>query len=175
MKKGVIKLALINCPECNKEISNYAKSCPHCGFPLSTDYKNISEFKYDVILTGFYGSKIDIIKCVRNTLKLDIPEAMDLTNNIPSFLKRNISLDEANEIKEAIETSGASIVIEKYNDGQDDKSILKKHTSNLITCPRCGSTAITTGQRGFNIVTGFLGSNKTVNRCGKCGYSWQPK
>ena len=24
----------INCPECNKEISNGTKSCPHCGYPL---------------------------------------------------------------------------------------------------------------------------------------------
>ena len=25
-------MALINCPECNKEISDSAKSCPHCGY-----------------------------------------------------------------------------------------------------------------------------------------------
>lgn len=27
-------MALINCPECNKEISNKAQSCPSCGAPL---------------------------------------------------------------------------------------------------------------------------------------------
>ena len=27
-------MALIKCPECNKEISSEAISCPHCGFPL---------------------------------------------------------------------------------------------------------------------------------------------
>lgn len=25
-------MALINCPECNKEISDKAKVCPHCGY-----------------------------------------------------------------------------------------------------------------------------------------------
>lgn len=30
-------MALINCPECNKEISDKAKSCPNCGVPISTD------------------------------------------------------------------------------------------------------------------------------------------
>lgn len=25
---------LINCPECNKEISDKVKACPHCGYPL---------------------------------------------------------------------------------------------------------------------------------------------
>ena len=28
-------MALINCPECNKEISNKAHSCPNCGFPIA--------------------------------------------------------------------------------------------------------------------------------------------
>ena len=27
-------MALIKCPECGKEISDKAKSCPHCGFPI---------------------------------------------------------------------------------------------------------------------------------------------
>lgn len=28
-------MALIECPECKKEISDKATSCPHCGFPMS--------------------------------------------------------------------------------------------------------------------------------------------
>lgn len=28
-------MALINCPECGKEISDRAGECPHCGYPLS--------------------------------------------------------------------------------------------------------------------------------------------
>lgn len=28
-------MALITCPECQKEISSLAPACPHCGFPLS--------------------------------------------------------------------------------------------------------------------------------------------
>lgn len=27
-------MALINCPECNKQISDKAKACPNCGFPI---------------------------------------------------------------------------------------------------------------------------------------------
>ena len=29
-----MKMALINCPECDKEISSSATACPHCGFPI---------------------------------------------------------------------------------------------------------------------------------------------
>ena len=45
----------------------------------------------------------------------------------------------------------------------------------VVTCPKCGSTAVTTGQRGFSIISGFIGSGSTVNRCGKCGYKWKPR
>ena len=27
-------MALIKCPECNKEVSDCAEACPHCGYPL---------------------------------------------------------------------------------------------------------------------------------------------
>jgi len=30
-------VALINCPECHREISDKAESCPHCGFPLEVE------------------------------------------------------------------------------------------------------------------------------------------
>lgn len=36
-------MALINCPECGKEISDTAQSCPHCGYPIvSKETVNIS-------------------------------------------------------------------------------------------------------------------------------------
>lgn len=50
-----------------------------------------------------------------------------------------------------------------------------ENQQNVPKCPKCGSTAISTGARGFSIVTGFLGSDQTVNRCGNCGYKWKPK
>ena len=33
-------MAMINCPECNKEISNKAFVCPDCGYPLSNNISN---------------------------------------------------------------------------------------------------------------------------------------
>ena len=28
-------MALINCPECNGQVSSQAPACPHCGFPIN--------------------------------------------------------------------------------------------------------------------------------------------
>ncbi|MCI8551370.1 MAG: hypothetical protein HFI68_12445 [Lachnospiraceae bacterium] len=47
-------------------------------------------------------------------------------------------------------------------------------SSSVPRCPNCGSTAITTGQRGYSVIYGFAGSSRTVNRCGNCGYKWEP-
>lgn len=32
---------LLNCPECQLQVSDKAATCPHCGYPLQTDTKNI--------------------------------------------------------------------------------------------------------------------------------------
>lgn len=45
---------------------------------------------------------------------------------------------------------------------------------NVPKCPKCGSTAITTGARGVNLTSGMIGASKTVNRCANCGHTWKP-
>lgn len=50
----------------------------------------------------------------------------------------------------------------------------KKIEDSKPRCPKCGSTSITAGQKGYSFWTGFLGSNKTVNRCSNCGHTWKP-
>lgn len=48
-------MSLITCPECNKQISEYAEACPNCGYPI----KNI-KVKHDIpesILCPICGRK----------------------------------------------------------------------------------------------------------------------
>lgn len=33
-------MALINCPECNKQISDRAEACPNCGYPIHPSNSN---------------------------------------------------------------------------------------------------------------------------------------
>lgn len=55
------------------------------------------------------------------------------------------------------------------------KMVFQKEEERLTPkCPKCGSKSITAGQRGFSIVTGFIGSGQTVNRCANCGHKWKP-
>lgn len=41
-------------------------------------------------------------------------------------------------------------------------------------CPRCGSTYISTINRGYSLFSGFLGSGSPRNVCQKCGHKWKP-
>lgn len=43
-----------------------------------------------------------------------------------------------------------------------------------IRCPKCGSTNISTVNRGYSMVTGFVGSGQARNVCQNCGYKWKP-
>jgi len=50
-------MALINCPECQKEISDEAKRCPNCGFDLHREKKT----KLKNLILGGIGAIIAII------------------------------------------------------------------------------------------------------------------
>lgn len=42
-------------------------------------------------------------------------------------------------------------------------------------CPKCGSPYISTVNRGYSIVWGFIGSGTAMNVCQKCGHKWKPR
>ena len=46
---------------------------------------------------------------------------------------------------------------------------------NQPKCPKCGSTNIGVANRGYSLLTGFIGSGKSMNVCQNCGYKWDPK
>ncbi len=61
----------------------------------------------------------------------------------------------------------------------DEKNRIAKIVSDnrqkgIPTCPKCGSTSIEAVNRGFSLLTGFIGSGKTMNYCKNCGHRWQP-
>ena len=36
-------MALINCPECNKQISDHSAHCLHCGYPIAAGDATVSQ------------------------------------------------------------------------------------------------------------------------------------
>lgn len=64
--------------------------------------------------------------------------------------------------------------LSQFKNQLEQKRQANQQEKNQIHCPKCGSTNITAGQRGYSLLTGFIGSGNTVNRCAKCGYKWKP-
>ena len=47
-------MALIKCNECGNDVSDKAKSCPRCGYPISEDFKQVRcQFCGDIIPANF--------------------------------------------------------------------------------------------------------------------------
>lgn len=60
------------------------------------------------------------------------------------------------------------------NQAQRIEQTKPKQTEKKITCPKCGSTNIISGTRGFTFTTGFLGSGNYRKVCENCGHKWKP-
>lgn len=176
-------MAIIKCPECGKEVSEKAEICIHCGYPLKESQK---EILYDVVFEGINDNKsisnnrAKVVGQIRQLKSIGLTEAKDFIDNPPGVIISGTSLSNANWVKNALSQFGCSINIkvssELEKSMQDSK--ISNYTSNgggSLLCPHCGSNQITTGQRGYSLFSGFFGSNKTVNRCAVCGWSWEPR
>lgn len=64
-----------------------------------------------VTLTDAGATKVAVIKAVREITGLGLVEAKGLVDKLPAPIKENISVDEANGIKEKLEAAGASVEV----------------------------------------------------------------
>jgi large subunit ribosomal protein L7/L12 len=64
---------------------------------------------FTVVLTAAGDKKINVIKEVRTITGLGLKEAKDLVEGAPKDVKEGASKDEAAEIKEKLETAGATV------------------------------------------------------------------
>lgn len=187
-------MSKIICPECKSVINFLSDTCPKCGFPVQktlitnkiTDTEHIficPKCAYIHFSSSIYPFPLPIKceYCDSNIIQTN-------ENNEELF---NLSISTTTENEFAEQTIS---IAKKYGNNQFSEEAYNyrlqklhkeveeltfkreqsKQQQNVPKCPKCGSTAIMAGQRGFNLLTGFLGSNKTVNRCANCGHTWEP-
>ena len=163
-KDGDDIIALINCPECNKEISDKAETCPHCGYKLP---------KQEPMFQGVYCPK-----CLKASWTKDgIGETCIFCN---TKMKKSIyaTYDEVHqfcenhpELKQSPEFSQ-----EAYNKRVNYVPVDYMNV-NAIKCPTCGSSNdqnIQTGERVASVAMFRLFSKKMNKsfKCNNCGYTW---
>ena len=139
-------MSLIKCPECQKEISDKAQQCVHCGYPINSQ---------KVIMENING------------INYDVSFLLDKNSSQVVKIKQIIELTSCDALK-------AKEVVLKYHPTIPNNTQLKEKKFNQITCPKCNSTNIQTTNRGFSLLTGFVGSGSPRNVCQKCGFKWKP-
>lgn len=158
-------MALIMCPECGREVSNKTSVCIHCGFPINNEKKEnvciINKREYDLteIKNRLLSANRDDKQLIYS-IEEDMVEAIDGFSIFAAAYLAIYILD-TKQVPESFDA-------EKY-------AIKFKKDDGLVHCPRCDSTNVVTGQRGYSMVWGFIGSNRTMNRCAKCGHKWEPR
>lgn len=186
-------MALIKCPECNKEISDKSKQCIHCGFPIGENssldlphkcpYCDNMVFQNSTKGKWYGGCCNDCIIRLENSLRwatgaeckscgswdrtlLEEAESyIGFRCNKCGYLHIWADRDPETGIIDGLD----------YRRREPESPMGVQYQQDSIRCPKCSSTQIVTGQRGYSIVWGFIGSNKTMNRCAKCGHKWEPR
>ena len=156
-------MALINCPECGKEVSDKSKQCIHCGYPL-TNYKCV-----------IYGVEYDL----ENELN------MALVPNDTWWLaigkvrvKTSLTWTDGSDLVDIMRETKSVPKIFEPQYPLEDRSIYEKQKSSLkssVTCPYCNSVNTkkisVTSKAAHTAVFGIfsMGRNSKNYHCNACG------
>lgn len=173
-------MALIKCPECGAQISDKAAACIHCGFPMAVDNKEY----YDVIYKGFSTQdkqgrhQAEVSMHISYFTDMKIWDCLMFLRNTDQVITTGLTEENATMLCKSLAKYGCMTELQKSTQVNDENNLKVKSRYTIddapVICPRCRSTSVVIGTRGYSLISGFIGSNKTVNRCGKCGYKWTP-
>ena len=65
--------------------------------------------EFDVVLTAPGGSKLAVVKLVKELTGLGLKDAKDIVDSAPKAVKEGVSKDEAEGIKKSLEEAGAEV------------------------------------------------------------------
>lgn len=179
-------MPIIKCIECGHDVSTYAEQCQNCGCPISVMLSSKEQVPspglYNVeLLSIMKGQRMKVLRFLKESRSLEFDEAAAIADNLPQLITIGVQHNIAQAIADKLSSLGCECSILKYEDSDSQKTdVAKIESSNLfqmdkpLRCPACGSNQIVTTSRGYSLIWGFAGSNKTVNRCGKCGHTWKP-
>lgn len=198
-------MALIHCPECNKEVSDKAEICVHCGYPISKWIKEensgSSQSNEDIKDDNpnniyLYREKeynltelVDYIKEntypdveinsqtwveARHILRtyISIGKEEDL---LISYIHKYRMLGTTKDRKKYYEHKKAHVSHTQFNyvSAYSNKNNMYNPSQNVVRCPHCGSTSVTTEEQGYGLF-GWIGASQKKNLCQKCGHKWWP-
>jgi large subunit ribosomal protein L7/L12 len=82
-------------------------AAPSAGGDSAVDEKT----EFDVILKAAGGSKLAVVKLVKELTGLGLKDAKDLVDGAPKPVKEGVAKDEANAMKDQLEAAGAEVEV----------------------------------------------------------------
>lgn len=184
----------IKCPECGRK-SLYPDGtgwwCANCGREFTQDMEQLIRWSYICPRCGNDDDLTDNEPHICSNCSYEHPIKTEYTSKEVGSVGGSKEIREFIQIQREKYTLHSDVFDEQlYQQLIDNEAERRRQfelqrrerellrgaetSSNLPRCPKCGSTSITTGQRGYSFWTGFLGSGTTVNRCANCGHKWKP-
>ncbi|MGN0410554.1 MAG: hypothetical protein ACI4E3_09185 [Candidatus Fimousia sp.] len=144
------------CPKCGKVPRNrHTDRCDYCG--------------YELIATN--GCFYDYVSVVRGDGHHMTEAGKSYTNTIlKAYCYDNPAWD-INIYHQRLDDEERQYQLERRQRMEEQR---RREEARRVRCPKCGSISIATTNRGYSLLTGFLGSNKKINVCQSCGYQWSP-
>lgn len=158
-------MALIQCPECGKEVSDRTEKCIYCGIPLNQTQEKLSKENTNIVYCYNKGIQNLYLRC----------SCGQEFKYINTMYKRNI-LDNGDY---KFEAGGLPIMCPRCHSIYDTISFRPetdpyfefknsdKINDTTVKCPKCGSTQIQMVPRKWSLATGFL-TNKVDRVCMNC-------
>lgn len=190
----IVREKYIKCPECGRKSMfhyNNGWHCVNCGREFTQDMEQLIRWSYICPRCGNDDDLTDNEPHICSNCSYEHPIKTEYTSKEVGSVGGSKEIREFIQIQREKYTLHSDVFDEKlYQQLIDNEAERRRQfelqrrerellrgansSSNLPRCPKCGSTAITAGQRGFSFWTGFIGSGNTVNRCSNCGYKWKP-
>lgn len=92
-------MALINCPECEKNVSNKAHSCPNCGYPVK------EQNKFKLTITGYNYSDTSAMADLNTLLQYSWDDAENIVNSLPCVIAESTNRSEVEELAYKLKNS----------------------------------------------------------------------
>ncbi len=93
-------------------VSAAAPAAAAVAAPAEAGGSSEEKTEFDLILVDFGAKKIPVIKVVKDVLELNLKEAKELVDNVPSKLREEMDKDEAEALKKQLEEAGATVKLQ---------------------------------------------------------------
>ena len=154
------------------------KYCQNCSITKknmlgSTNLKNIEFGKGYLIGWDENMSTCPFCKGMLKDINLSVDDYL-IIRNVSNYNRQLLDAMINLHDKDIIEYELKMSQFRNQANQQKQQKVAQQQENSKVKCPKCGSSDIGVTNRGYSLLTGFIGSCKAMNTCKNCGHKWKP-